>query len=236
MILMKNFCLVAALLITASSSFAQHKKAVEQLPNFDKQPVHWGYYLGLNSYDFLFQYNNRPDDVKDVLVTTSLGFNVGLIGNLRISDNFDLRLEPGLYYTKRILNFQNPELTGADAIRETNSTYIHVPLLLKASSNRWGNVRPYLVGGVSTSLNLGSREKSIDDNSTGTFRMTKNTNYWEVGMGIDFYLPTFKFSPSLRGVFAMTNEMVNDVDPNSPWTSDITSIKTRGIFINFTFE
>jgi hypothetical protein len=46
---------------------------------------------------------------------------------------------------------------------EVNSTYIHFPLLLKFSL-RTGNIRPYLVGGVSATLNLSSNSKSIDDN------------------------------------------------------------------------
>lgn len=235
---MKKILLILTPLILFSSILNAQKKRhppVEQLPFFDQQPVHWGYFLGFNQYDFKFSYQDQPQG-GDVLVDTSLGFNVGLVGNLRINDYFDLRLEPGLYYTKRVLNFQNPGFSESDAIRETNSTYIHIPLLLKVSSKRWGNVKPYLVGGVSTSLNLGSKQNSIDDNSAGVFRMKKSTQYYELGIGIDFYTPTFKFSPSLRGVFALTDEMVGDADPDSPWTGNINYIQTRGVFINFTFE
>ncbi|GLB50546.1 type IX secretion/gliding motility protein PorT/SprT [Neptunitalea lumnitzerae] len=234
---MKRIFLTILALTAVQAVFSQRThRVVEQLPNFDKQPVHWGYFLGFNSYDFVFSYNETPPGGDDVLVDPEIGFNVGLVGNLRLNDYFDLRLEPGLYYTKRTLNYQNPILVGDDAIRETNSTYIHVPLLLKASAKRWGNVKPYIVGGLSTSLNLGSKEKSADDNSSGVFRMKKNTYYYEVGFGIDFYTPTFKFSPSIRGVFAMSDELLDDIDPNSPWTSNINYIQTRGVFINFTFE
>ncbi|WP_286815040.1 outer membrane beta-barrel protein, partial [Maribacter sp. UBA849] len=86
------------------------------------------------------------------------------------------------------------------------------------------------------SLNLGSNEESLDDNSSGTFRMKKWVYNYELGFGIDFYLEYFKFTPSIRGVFALTDELVPDQDPNSPWTGNIESLKTRGIFINFTFE
>ena len=66
--------------------------------------------------------------------------------------------------------------------------------------------------------------------------MTKSNQFYEVGFGIDFYLFFFKFTPSIRGVFALNNEVVRDNDPNSPWTSNISSMKTRGMFINFTFQ
>jgi len=64
----------------------------------------------------------------------------------------------------------------------------------------------------------------------------KNVFFYELGFGIDFYLTWFKFTPSIRGVFALNDELVRDFDTNSPWTSNITSMKTRGFFINFTFQ
>ena len=123
-----------------------------------------------------------------------------------------------------------------DALREVKSTYIHFPLLLKFSSKRMGNVRPYILGGVSTSLNLSSNADSPDDNSADRFRMKKNTNNYELGFGIDLYFEWFKFSPSIRGVFGMKDELIRDKDPNSPWTGNIDSMSTRGVFINFAFH
>ena len=165
----------------------------------------------------------------------SAGFNVGLIGDMRINEYLNLRLEPGLYFTQRNLNF--PGFTEQkDYLREVKSTYIHVPLLLKVSTKRLNNIKPFIIGGVSTSLNLSSNEKNPEDNEQGKFRMTKSTNYYELGFGIDFYLYYFKFTPSIRGVFAMSDELVPDDDPNSPWTGNIDKLATRGIFINFTFQ
>jgi hypothetical protein len=140
-----------------------------------------------------------------------------------------------LYYTKRDLTFPN-FTTKSEALREVNSTYIHLPLLLKFSSLRTGNIRPYIVGGLSTTLNLSSNSKSIDDNSGQRFRVKPWTTNYEMGFGIDFFSPYFIFSPSIRGVFGLRDELIRDNDPNSPWTSDIESIKSRAVLINFTFH
>ena len=83
---------------------------------------------------------------------------------------------------------------------------------------------------------VSSNEKNPDDNSAGQFRTKRNMYFYELGFGIDFYLHYFKFTPSIRGVFAINDELVRDEDPNSPWTGNVTSMKTRGIFINFTFQ
>lgn len=214
----------------SKSMFA--KNPLTNLENFDKQRVHWGYFLGINSYDFKI---NKKIDGEDILVTRSVGFNVGLIGNLRLMEYIDLRFEPGLFYGQRDLHFPNIA-DEDDALREVKSTYIHFPLLLKFSSKRMGNVRPYILGGVSTSLNLSSNADSPDDNSADRFRMKKNTNNYELGFGIDLYFEWFKFSPSIRGVFGMKDELIRDKDPNSPWTGNIDSMSTRGVFINFAFH
>lgn len=205
---------------------------IPNLENFDKQRVHWGYFLGFNSYDFKFDYE-LPG--ADVLVTRTTGFNVGLVGNLRLHEYVDLRFEPGLYYTQRNLEF--PGFTSqSDALREVRSTYIHFPLLLKFSSLRTGNIRPYLVGGFSSTLNLSSNFKALDDNYEERFRMKQWTTNYEIGFGIDLYFEYFKFSPSIRGVFGMDNEIIPDNNPDSPWTSNISGMKTRAVLINFTFH
>jgi hypothetical protein len=204
----------------------------------DKNLLNWGYFLGLNSYDFKFEYEQ---DKKDILVEDNLGFNVGLVGDLRINDYFNLRFEPGLYITQRNLqydpsSFDGMEFTDADLFREVKSTYIHLPLLLKISTKRINNIKPFIVGGFSTALNLSSNQDNPDDNSVGQFRTKKGMYFYELGFGIDFYLFYFKFTPSIRGVFALNDEVVRDIDPNSPWTSNIASMKTRGVFVNFTFQ
>lgn len=203
------------------------------LENFDKQRLHWGYFLGFNSYDFKFDYINDPG--TDVQVKSNTGFNVGLVGNLRLFEYLDLRFEPGLYYTQRNLTFNGFE-DEYDALREVKSTYIHFPLLLKFSSKRTGNIRPYLLGGYSKSLNLSSNSKAQEDNYANRFRMKKWTSNYEIGFGIDLYFEYFKFSPSIRGVFGLDDELIRDNNPESPWTGNIGSMKTRAVFVNFTFH
>ncbi len=208
------------------------KNPIINLENFQKKRVHWGYFLGFNTYDFKFEYE---ENAPDILTETVVGFNVGLVGNLRLHEYLDLRLEPGLYYTQRNLTFPGFVLEQ-DYLREVKSTYIHIPLLLKFSSERIGNIRPYLVGGVSTALNLSSSYNATDDNAMGRFRMNQWSTNYEVGFGIDLFFEWFIFSPSIRGVFGMGNEIVPDNDPNSPWTGNIKSMETRAIFVNFTFH
>jgi hypothetical protein len=235
---MKKLILLLAIGLLAQSVQAQlfSRERLANLETFDNKLITWGYFLGFNNYDYKIEYKDeRGRALTDVIIEADTGFNVGLIGDLRINNYINLRLEPGLYFTQRNLRFPGFEEEN-DILREVKSTYIHIPLLVKFSTKRLNNWKPFIVGGVSTSLNLSSNENNPEDNEEGRFRTTRFTNYYELGVGIDFYLYFFKFSPSIRGVFATSNELVPDENPNSPYTGNLNSINSRGVFINFTFQ
>ena len=213
---------------------SQHRDVVIYKQNWDKQDMFWGYYLGINKKDYKISY---IDENTFITTKASAGFNVGLIGDLRLHKNINLRLEPGLSSNTKQLHFKNSSLnTPQDSIREVNATYLRVPLLLKFSTDRLYNIRPYVLGGVSYDYNFSSNQDNPDDNSNGEFRMKKNNFTYEIGVGIDIYLPYFIFSPSIRGVFAINNELLKDNDPNSPWTGNIDYFGTRGVFLKLSFH
>jgi len=221
--------------ISAQAQFGKSifsKDPIINLENFDKQRLYWGYFLGFSTFDFKTDYKVPGQDIN---VKGNTGFNVGLVGALRLHDYVELRLEPGLYYASRTLTYSQ-FTNDRDGLREVKATYIDFPLMLKFCSQRTGNVRPYLVGGLSTSLNLSSNSKSKDDNYQQKFRVKQWTQNYTLGFGIDLYFEYFKFSPSIRGVFGLKDELIRDDDPNSPWTGNVHSMKTRAVLINFTFH
>lgn len=228
---------VLALLICllVFETVAAQRNRVDNIPLFDKRRLHYGFYLGLNQNDFKIDYRDSNFPNANITVEPSPGFNVGLIADLRLHKNINLRFEPGLVSNSKTLYFNHLQ-TRRDSVREIGTTYMHLPLVFKLSTNRWNNVRPYVLAGVSYDHNFSSNEDNQDDNFSGEFRMRTSNWMYEVGVGIDIYLYYFKFSPSIRGVFAMNREIVDDNNPNSPWTSPVNMFATRGIFINLAFE
>ncbi|MDO4881347.1 MAG: porin family protein [Capnocytophaga sp.] len=213
---------------------------IVNLEYFDNNKLQWGYYFGLNTMDFKykyneFDYNTANTNLFDAQTKKTTGFNVGLTGDIRLIEHLNLRFEPGLVYNKREVYFPGFE-KDTDKIREVNSTYIYMPLLIKYGTKRWYNVKPYITGGASMVINLSSNHKLNVDNSENKFRTVQNVFFYELGFGIDFYTPHFRFSPSIRGLFSINNELIPDKDPNSRWTGNLKGIFTRGFMINLTFE
>ena len=201
-------------------------------PFFDKKKVSWGYYFGMNFYDFKISY---ATEYEHIVAESNPGFQVGLVGNLNLNESISLRSEPGVYFTNRRLLFRNLN-TVRDSIRDVTSNYVQLPLTLKINTIRYGNIRPYLTGGVIFAYNLNSWHDSRNDNKMGRFRMKPTVFMYEVGFGLEMYLFYFKFTPSIKGVFSLQDELIRDNDPDSPWTKNVEFMGTRGIYINLTFE
>lgn len=233
------FICITASYVCSAQLFSREK--VQNNQNMDKNILSYGYYFGINSLDYKIDYNDNKGDIQTI---KTAGFNVGLVADIRANDYINFRLEPGLIIASRTLSYPlnyfdgipTEDLKKADFIREIKSTYVYIPLLMRLSTKRVNNFKPFITFGIATSLNLSSNEKNPEDNTGGEFRTTKSTQFYDIGFGIDFYLYWFKFTPSIRGVFALNDELIRDVDPNSPWTGNINSMKTRGLFINLTFR
>ncbi len=227
---------ILTILIFGLNTFLSRAQYTDDIPKnrpfFDKKTVSWGYYFGMNFYDFKIDYDQ---EYEHIIQESHPGFQVGLVGNLNINENLSIRTEPGVYFTNRKLIFRNL-ITPKDSLREITSNYVQVPLSIKLNTIRYGNIRPYITGGIIYAYNLNSWENSNNDNYAGRFRMRSQVWMYEVGFGFEMYLFYFKFTPSIRGVFSLQDELIRDNDPDSPWTGHVESMMTRGLYINLTFE
>jgi len=216
-----------------SPLFSQFKpEAPRNIPQYDEVFWQWGYYFGINYLGFKTRYKVPRQEIS---VYPQPGFNVGLISDFKITRMFSFRTEPGLFFAYRTLIFNYLE-DEYDRVRKVRASYVFVPALGKFNALRNGNFRPYVTGGIIWSYNLNSYENSVNDNASGVFRMTRQNLFWTIGVGFEFYLYYFKLTPSLRGVFSLTNEYVPDTDPDSPWTRNLEFVGTQGIYFTLTFE
>ena len=218
------------IILSQSLIYSQFKN----LQNFDERDLRFGYYIGINQYDNKVDYKTNTS--FPISIDRSEGINVGLIGELKINNNLFLSFEPGLHANKKNIVFnERKDFTNyGDTLWVVKANNIHFPFLLKYSSKRLNNFRPYLKAGLSTSINLNEIEGTLANYGLENFKLEKINFYYELAFGVDFYLRYFKFSPSVRGDFSIKNEIPKNT-PENPWTKNIDKFFTRAIFINFSF-
>lgn len=212
---------------------------LENLKIEDKKRMRFGYYIGLNSVGAKMDYLPNPNGESFRLsVKPKTSFDVGLLADLRINEFLNLRFHPGVAFVEREIRFPFSETVYSKPLLEriVKSNYVRLPVGIKLNARRIRNTRPFLMGSMSYNINITSEETNPEDNTSGTFRMKRNMYAWEFAIGADVYLPFFKFTTSVHGLFALNNEIVPDNNPNSNFTRYINSMKSRGVFVRFTFE
>lgn len=224
-------------LILLSSVVKGQEKKVENLKTDDQKRLRFGYYLGLNSIGAKMDYLDTAGAFQ-LVVKPKPSFDVGLLADMRINEFLNIRFHPGVAFVEREIKFpfSGPAYTIPLTERIVKSNYVRFPLGIKLNTRRIRNARPYIMGSMSYNINITSEETNPEDNTSGTFRMRRNMYAWEFAIGTDIYLPYFKFTPSIHGIFALNNELVPDNNPTSEFTKHIASMKSRGVFLRFTFE
>lgn len=231
---MKKIYKIAIILLLSQNLFAQRYNVPLNLPNYDNKPIHFGFLIGLNTLDFkLTPVSNVEDELFVIQSQSQKGFNLGVVSNMRLGNNLDFRFIPTLSLAeRRIFYTLNDNTVLTDENKKIESTFIEFPVSIKYKSSRYNNGRAYIMTGLKYSLDLAS-QRNIDDEGLEIVKIKKDDFLYEIGLGLDFYLPYFKFSPELKANFGLTNLVVND---GSIYSRSIKGMKTRGFSISFTFE
>lgn len=231
---MKKIYKVALIFLLSQNLYAQRYNVPLNLPNYDNKPIHFGFLIGLNTLDFkLTPVSNVEDELFVIQSQNQKGFNLGVVSNMRLGNNLDFRFIPTLSLAeRRILYTLNDNTVLTNENKKIESTFIEFPISIKYKSSRYNNGRAYIMTGMKYSLDLAS-QRNIDDEGLEIVKIKKDDFLYEIGLGLDFYLPYFKFSPELKANFGLTNLVVND---GSIYSRSIKGMKTRGFSISFTFE
>src|ERR1035437_8846256 len=127
------------MVFTAFVVKAQDPNEKGNLEHYYNETLHFGFTLGVNKANFIMQpiqHFERFDSLKTVQSAAKLGFNLGIVSDLRLSKYITLRLIPNLSFAERDLAY---EFEGRDTIVRTKkieSTFINIPIDLKLRSKR----------------------------------------------------------------------------------------------------
>lgn len=255
----KTYILVFIALFITLRTYSQSRQ-VPNLLYFDNAKYHFGFLLGTNQMLFtiktaddfqnvMYYNNNTKQNMPDLNCDSarlynvegrpSFGFVIGIIGNMRMSEHFDLRLTPSLSFGERRLQYdlliynedETPYLHRAD--KDIQSTYIDFPLFVKYKGDRMHNVRPYVFAGAKYMLDLASNAKKKEKENAGYVFLNRNDFYAFAGAGFDIYTAYFKF-----GVEASMSYGIIDVIKRNDqiYTLGIEKLSSKIFQLSFTFE
>ena len=246
---MKKSLFIIVLLLLAFRSMAQDG-VVQNRPYTDLRTFHLGILVGAHLQDLEFV-NVGPQTVIGADGTTQTytitcdqdrwdnGFNVGVLGELRLNDYLAFRIAPALYFGSRHLTFHNMDANAPDSLlhptQNLKTVYIGCGLDLILASKRSGNHRPYIMGGLNPVINLSGKSDDI-------IKLKRYDLFLEAGIGCDFYLPFFKLRPELKFMYGLTNSLDTDHANQlrdatmRPYSQSVRKATSKMIALTFYFE
>ena len=215
------------------------QKGPQNLPHYDETRIHFGALIGYNQFSSLLRVKDplpEPDKVIGMNNPYQHGFQLGIIGDLKISEYLRLRLLPTISFGDRKFNYNIINNKGDYITESTNveAIYLEAPLEFKIQSKRWRNFRPYLITGAKYAYDLASlKNKKISEEDL-LLRLNNTDWMYTFGTGFDFYLPYFKFGIELKSSFSFNNMHIPE--PQKPYSNIIDKYKTRIFYVTLTFE
>ncbi len=235
-LLRKQVILFALILISSVSVTAQKQR---YRPNHDDLPYYFGLTLGYNS-SYLHQ-NKSPlflqsDSVLSVDPGASGGIVMGLLATVKMTNRFEFRANPQLIIggSKFMAYTLGPTKPGEASFQKQTlpATLISLPLHFKFNSDRIGNFRTYLLGGIKLDTDLSSN--SAARLSEDLLKLKRNDFGFETGIGFNFYLPFVTVSPEIKFSYGLSN--IHQYDPNLKYSNVLDRIQSRMIIFSIHLE
>lgn len=227
--------IVLGALLVRQPVMAQQK--LIHMAEHDSKAYYFGITFGANFSSYRIRYSEsfvKTDTFKSIQPGFGPGFNLGIMGNLRLNRFVDLRFVPTLAFAEKGVTINVRNSAGADSIseRSVESIYMHLPLQLKFKSDRIGNFRFYALTGVKFDYDMAANARSRRKDE---FIKVSASDYgYELGVGFEFYYPNFIFSPEIKLSQGMGNQIFKD--PTVPLSNAIDVLSTRMIVISVHLE
>ncbi|MGJ8661136.1 MAG: porin family protein [Bacteroidota bacterium] len=198
-------------------AFGQHPKP-KNYSRFDERRAHFGFMLGLNSAGFSV-YQNADSyklyGVKDVVSKSQTGGQLGIVSTLKLwGPTTRLRFLPSLSFQERVLNYTSASILNPlkDSTLEERiaSTNLDFPLMFQFRTTRFNNFATYVLAGVQYSLDLQSQQNANQSFSDPFIKIKRDDFQVQIGGGVEFFTPYFKFGIELKYSQGFVNSLIQD--------------------------
>jgi hypothetical protein len=213
--------------------FGQTKKPWND-PGYDNKAVHFGFSVGINTMDLGIKKSLKSDVISSPILIPDVtklqpGFQVQIVSNLRLSENFDLRFLPGISFGAREISFYNLNNPKDVHTVQIESNYLDFPIDIKYRARRLNNYRPYILTGINYRYDMATRKQ--DD-----LRFKPGDIYYEMGVGIDWYLPYFKLSTEIKTGIGLYDILIRDSNSVQNYLASLNRVNAYIVALSFHFE
>lgn len=240
MLAMKKLSLILFLL--GSTALLAQKEKPMNYRRFDERVLHFGFMLGANSanfstYPIMGAYETYG--LKSLTSKSQPGGQVGIVSTLKLwTPVVRLRFLPTLSFQERVLQytFVNPDPTATKDLfteERVNSTNLDFPLMFQFRTVRLNNFASYVLVGGQYTIDLQSQEKASQSFIDPFIKIKKNDLQGQVGAGVEFFAPYFKFGIELKFSHGFGNAFIQDYTPVS---KPIDQLYNRVWWVSFIFE
>lgn len=201
----------------------------------DAKPYYFGITLAANQSFFKLKHSTAflaDDSTMIAEPLKTMGFNLGLLANARLSEHFDLRFNPQLLFASKNLYYRDTYPKPESTEKKIESILLSFPLQLKFKSDRIGNMRVYVIGGLKYDYDLASNARAR--RAENLIKIQKGDYGYEVGAGFEFYFESFIFSPEFKISNGFGNVLVKD--PNLRYANVIEKLQSRMIVFSIHLE
>ena len=211
----------------------------KNLAAFDTKQYHFGFALSGNSAGFrvnMAQLDSLSGNLLGIENKPQSGFNLAMIASWNFNKYLRVRFLPGLSFQDRALfyNFSEPDGSITPVTRRTESVYLDFPLAVKFRTERVGNIAAYGLIGAKISKDMQSQE-DVNQALLEEYLLildSRNQSF-DLGAGIDIFLPFFKFSIEGKYEIGRANVLFQD---NNAFANPIESLRTRSFILSLCFE
>ena len=178
---------------------------------------HFGFMLGFNSSDFtVYQNVNAYEQYGLKLLENDAqpGGQLGILTTMKLGTPvLRLRFIPTLSFQERLLRYTFEDtVLNKDEIGEerVNSTNLDFPIMLQFRTKRLNNFTAYVLVGGQYSIDLQSQEKASQNYIDPYVKIKRNDVQGQIGGGLEFFAPYFKFGIELKYSHGFINSFIQD--------------------------
>lgn len=199
------------------------------------KPYYFGISLGYNRSNlFLKKSNYFIEDSKYLVVEPhkGVGFHVQMIVNLKLGNDYDLRVLPGFSFADKKIDYYGSLSGELTKDKRFESVFIDIPFLVRYKSMPYNDMRVYVLAGIKYTYDVNSNAKAR--NNQDLIKISPHDFQFEIGGGFQFFFPYFIFSPELKVSSGIGNVLL--YDQNLKESKVLEKVLTNLFSISFHFE